>query len=52
MIEKIVDEMIGSTKISLAMLLSKDPKKQEEVVERAVNPDEKPAEDPNAITRL
>jgi intracellular multiplication protein IcmB len=51
-IEKIIDEMIGSTKVSLAMLLAKDPKKEELVIEKAVNPDEKPPEDPNAITRL
>jgi len=49
-IEKIIEDMIGTTKVSLAMLQSKDPKKQEELVERAVSPDEKPPEDPNAIT--
>ena len=49
-IEKIIDEMVGSTKVSLAMLLSKDPKKEENNVEKVDDPDAKPVEDPNALT--
>ena len=48
-IEKIIDEMVGSTKVSLAMLLSKDPRKEENNVEKVDDPDAKPAEDPNAL---
>lgn len=51
-IEKIIEEMVGSTKVSLAMLLAKDPKKEESVVEKVDDPDAKPPEDPNAITPL